>query len=496
MGVVIRQSIKGTIVTYLGAFIGFLTVMFIRTKFLSEEDIGLISVILEAGTLFGMFAAMGTSSSIIRFFPYFKNKGYKNNGFFFYTMAMPAIGCAIIIPLYLFLKEPITDYFATNSALFNDYFYWVVPMIVMMTFWGVFDSYAAANMRIVVPKVNREIILKLLLIVVYALFGYSLLNLNQLVFGFVWVHGIAFLLTLLYMFRVGNITFKHNNSLISKPLRKDIGRYTFFMILGAFSGSILNKLDFFMVSGDMGLDYAGIFIIALQMAVIIDIPQRSITGICSPLAADALKCGDTKAANDLYKKVSLHQMVAGGTIFVLIWMNIDDFFRVIPNGEVYASGKWVVFFIGIARLIEVTLGFGTVLISFSKYYKWTLYFTFVLIALGIATNKLLIPVLGISGAAIATVITSVAGYSLQQWIVLRKIKGNPYSIGGLKAIVILLLLLGIGHILPSLGNPWIDIIFRSGISVVLGALLFYKLKVSPEINRVMDKILGHLLRRK
>lgn len=33
MGVIIRQSIKGTVVNYVGAFIGFLSTMFIVTRF-------------------------------------------------------------------------------------------------------------------------------------------------------------------------------------------------------------------------------------------------------------------------------------------------------------------------------------------------------------------------------------------------------------------------------------------------------------------------------
>ncbi|MDR3268852.1 MAG: hypothetical protein LBT83_07285 [Tannerella sp.] len=67
MGIIIRQSIKGIIVNYVGAFIGFLTTFFILTKFLSPEEIGLTRVILEVSTLIGSIALMGTSASIMRF---------------------------------------------------------------------------------------------------------------------------------------------------------------------------------------------------------------------------------------------------------------------------------------------------------------------------------------------------------------------------------------------------------------------------------------------
>lgn len=40
MGVVIRQSLKGTVLTYIGAAIGFVTQFFATTKFLEPEVLG------------------------------------------------------------------------------------------------------------------------------------------------------------------------------------------------------------------------------------------------------------------------------------------------------------------------------------------------------------------------------------------------------------------------------------------------------------------------
>ena len=61
MGIVIRQSIKGTAINYIGAFIGFLTTFFVQTRFLSAEEIGLLSVIYEAGMFVTALAMLGTN---------------------------------------------------------------------------------------------------------------------------------------------------------------------------------------------------------------------------------------------------------------------------------------------------------------------------------------------------------------------------------------------------------------------------------------------------
>lgn len=90
----------------------------------------------------------------------------------------------------------------------------------------------------------------------------------------------------------------------------------------------------------------------------------------------------------------MHQLLIGGFLFLLLWINIDNIFDIIPNGADYRAGKWVVFFIGLSRLIVMFLGFGYTLISFSRYYYWGLYFTFFITAITILTNSWLIPYWG------------------------------------------------------------------------------------------------------
>ena len=489
MGIVIRQSIKGTIVNYVGAFIGFLTTMFVVTKFLKPEEIGLTKVIYEVSFLFASLAQLGTSASAMRFFPYFRDPAKNNNGFFFYLLLMPSVGSVVFLSLYYLFRESITAFFIRNSSMFVDYYNYVGILIVFLVFWAVFETYSNLLMRIVVPKLIREVGVRLMLVTVYFLYAFHYLNLDGFVWGYIAVYGIALLLTLLYVSRIGTLSLKHDFSFVNRPLRIKILKYTLFLIAGALGGTIVNQLDIFMVSSQMGLSYTGIYTIAFYMAAVIEMPARSITAISSPIAAAALKEGDLPKANDLYKKVSLHQFIAGSTLFLFIWINIDNIFAIIPNGTTYEAGKWVVFFIALAKLVSVTLGFGGTLISFSRYYYWGLYFTFFLTGLTIYTNYLLIPCLGITGAALATFITCLISYSWQQWIVLKKVKGNPYSIGTVKQIGVILFLVAVNYLLPRwAANPVVDGCYRTLIIGILWFGLVYYLRISSEINRLIRGI--------
>lgn len=496
MGIVIRQSIKATVVNYIGIFIGFLTTMFLVTKFLPPEDIGLRSVIYEAALLFALLAQLGTSSSIMRFFPYFKNKEKQHNGFFFYIIIIPLIGCFLFIPLYLLLRDPIVDFFSKDSELFTSYFYWVAPLIIFLAYWSVFESYSNANMRIVYPKMIREVVVRLLLVVVYLLYGFHIINRDGFIASNIAVYGIAMLLMLLYISRIAPVSLKHDSSFVSPTLRKDVLNYTMIWIIGALGSTILGKLDLFMISSELGFDSAGIYTIAFYMGTVIEIPSRSITPISSPIAAESMRNGDIAQASTLHKKVALNEFIASGFLFVLIWINIDNIFSIIPNGEIYKAGKWVVFFIGLSKIITALLHFGSVLIGFSPYYYWTLSFVFALTGIGILSNYLLIPPFGISGAAVATLFTCCVSYAFQQWIVLRKIKTSPFSMGTLKMAVILCLLLAGNHFLPVLENYWLDAVYRTAIIGLSGCALIYFGKVSDDVNGIVDNILKKVEGRK
>ena len=176
-------------------------------------------------------------------------------------------------------------------------------------------------------------------------------------------------------------------------------------------------------------------------------------------------------------------------MFLLIWINIDNIFDILPNGEIYETGKWVVFFIAMARILATTLEFGGTLISFSKYYYWGLYMTFFLMALTIFTNSVFIPRWGISGAAMATFLTCVVSYTFQQWIVLRKVKGNPYSIGIFKQILLVGVLLVMNEFLPRWSdNPFVDGVYRTIPIGVCWIVATYFMRTSESVNGLIRKI--------
>ena len=71
MGVIIRQSIATTIISYVGLIIGYLNLLYLYPLFLSPDQVGLLRIIQDAAILMAQFAQFGLAQSVIRYYPRF-----------------------------------------------------------------------------------------------------------------------------------------------------------------------------------------------------------------------------------------------------------------------------------------------------------------------------------------------------------------------------------------------------------------------------------------
>ncbi len=502
MGVIIRQSIKGTLVNYLGVAIGFVTTFFVITSYLTTEEVGLTRVLIDAAVLFSSFAQIGTSSSIIRFFPYFKDEEGKNHGFFFWTLVVPLVGFLVFTLVFLLFKQPIINLFSEKSPLFVNYFRFVIPLGLFMLYQSVFEANANVLMRIVVPKFVREVGVRAGLLIIYLLFGYHYINLDGLVVGFCITYFIAALIDIIYLFTLQKISLKPDLKFITKPLVRDFCLYTFFLVLAAIAGNITPLLSSFFVSAKMGLGFTGVYAIANYIATVIEVPNRSLNAIANPKISEAVKNEDWKQAELLCKNVSLHLFLSSLFIFLIIWINVDLLFMVLKNGEDYVTGKSVIFILGLARLSNAVLSPGASPLAYSKYYYMSLVFTVLLTSSAILLNFWLIPLYGMNGSAFANfgsyLIYFICLLSLVKW----KLHISIFSWGQLKSLVVVLALYGLNLLwvrtltpvfatLPvkALYAALLDGVLKTCVLMAIGVVAVYYWKISPEVNRLILKVL-------
>ena len=514
MGVIAKQSIRGTIVTYLGVAVGFLTTFFVITRFLSAEDIGLARVLIDAATLFIGLAQLGTSSSILRFYPYFVSFSPKDglsaqrsfsdsgllaqrsnneHGFFFWTMVVPMVGFLLVSALFLACYAPLSRWFGEKSPLFVNYYYLVLPLAFFMLYQAVFETNANVRMHIVVPRAVRELLTRIGLLIVYLLYAFGILSMDGFVWSLVGVYALAALCNAAYLFSLGDICLKPDFAYLrqNKQLVKKYLYYTAFLVLSAVVSVLAPTLSSFFITAQMGLSYTGIFAIATYMAVMVSIPYRSLTAIASPQLSMAIKNNDREEAGHLLAQVTGNLLLVGGLILAAIWVNIDLIFAILPNGETYAIARRTVLLLGIGQLFVAAFQFELTALSYSRYYPFSLLLSFVLTALSLLLNNLLIPRWGMDGAAAATLISQVSYYVLAL-LTVRFALGSRLLTRQHLLIIVLLTGLFVAnglclHFMPTM-NIWLSSLLRS-LLIVIVAWLAYRWQLSPELNQQIYALL-------
>lgn len=504
MGVVIKQSIRGTVVNYLGIAIGFVTTFFVVTAYLQQEEIGLTRILIDAAILFSSFAQLGTSSSIIRFFPFFKDEeGGKHHGFFFWTLVVPFLGFLVFLAVAKLMQGTIIQTFSKNSELFVSYYRFVFPLSLFMLYQSVFEANANVLMRIVAPKFVREVGVRLGLLLTYLLYGYwHIIDLDGLVVGVCVTYFFAALVDFFYLLTLGKISFKPDFKVFTKPLLKDIGFYTLFMLLNAITVNVMPLLNTFFVSAGMGLAFTGIYAIANYIATVVEVPNRSLNAIVQPEIAQSFKDKDYNHAEKLCKSVSLHLMLSSALIFFFIWINIDALFLLLPNGEKYEAGKSVVLILGIAKCINSTLFVSSSALNYSKFYYWSLVFTVLLTGMAVALNVLLIPRFGMDGVSLSHLLSYLTFYLCLLLLVRIKLNINILSISQLKvaALVAGLALLNKGwctfltpafmkHPFSTTVAALSDAVVKSVFLMAVTAVVCYYWHISEDVNRLIRKTL-------
>ena len=378
-------------------------------------------------------------------------------------------------------------------------------MSFFMTYLLVFETNSNLLMRIVIPKFIREVGIRIMTLVVYLLYAFDIINLDGMVISLCLTYGIATLLNIIYLFSLKKVSFKIEPAYVSKWLRKDFIFYTLFLIVTSLAGNLIPVLNTFFVSGKLGLAVAGINTIAVYIASMVEIPYRSLAAISRPQISQGMKDNNMLEVNNMTKNVSLHQFMASMFIFFLIWINIDLVYALIPNGNVYDEAKFVVLILSAVKIINTSLNVGATVLSYSKYYYYSLLFTVILTVAAIYMNIKLIPIWGMEGAALASLISYIVYYTFLLTFVNWKIKVSPLSMKELYTVIIILSLFAIDWLLQTymskhlismfdveLIGKILDSVVRTSLLSIIGIVIIYKSKISKQVNDIIDKFLSML----
>jgi len=480
MGIVLKQSFQNTLITYLGFSIGAINVLFLYTNFMTEEYYGLVNVIVSAALILMPILAFGVPNTLVKFYSSVTD-GKSMDGFLSMMLLLPLV---LIIPIALlsyFAYDLITAALSIENEMVKGYIWYIFIIAIALAYFEVFYAWARIRMKSVFGNFLKEIFTRIGQTALLLLLYFKVIDVHIFLTALVGLHVARMLIMKCYAYslRMPKVTFSFpkNASAIIK--------YSGLIILGGSAAVILLEVDKVMINQFIELKNVAYYSVAGFMAVAVAVPTRAMHQITYPLTAKLLNEKDTAGLRQLYQKSSLTLFIISGLLFLLLMLNLADIYALLPKS--YSAGIQIVFWIGLAKVFDSSMGNSNSILYNSDYYRAILFMGVGLAILTILLNFWLIPTYGLNGAAIASFIAFFVYNLVKLFYIQKKFKMSPFTAATMKVSVLLLVTAFIFYFVQFQFHPLLNIGLKSVLMIVLYVGVLFRFKISDDINGMIRK---------
>ncbi len=486
MGIVQRQTIRGTAWSYLGAILGFVNIILLSPRIFTTGEIGVVQLLLSFATLLAQFASLGFTNVINRLFPYFRDSEKRHHGFLGLSMVITLagfLGALIFFRLYASHFEEVN---MVRSPLISEYSFYLPALLLISLLFNLLDNYNKVLYDAVLGTFLKEFLFRVLNLILIALFWAGVIDFSGYVFGYVISQGVPLIVIFISLFIRGEISFRLERGFITPYLKREIFFLSLFGILTGISSMTLTTLDKLFINTYLGEADVGIYTIASYFAVMITLPGRSVSKISTPFLAESWKGNDIDTIRNLYVKSSISQYAVGLLIFIGLLVNLDNIYRLLPDA--YSGSAAVIVLIGIGNLASVSVGVNNVILGTSALYRYQTWLMLIFIAIFVITSIILIPAMGITGAALASMISNIIYNMLGLLLAGRRFGLWPWSGVHLRMTLAALAALAAGYLMPQIALlP--DIIVRSLLVTALFSVIIWRRGRSDDLDDLISTFL-------
>jgi O-antigen/teichoic acid export membrane protein len=399
---------------------------------------------------------------------------------------MLVLPLCIIVPITCITYlgyDTIASFLSQKNEIIRGYLWHTIIVAIALAYFEVFFAWAKVQMQTVFGNFMKEVFHRVGAMVLLFLLHFDMIDLEQFMAGLVLVYVLRMLVMMFYAFsiKLPKIIFKRVANL------KSILKYSFLIIIAGSIATILLDVDKVMLGHYIDIKEIAYYNVAIFIATVIAVPQRSMHQILLPLSAKYLNDKDFAALEDLYKRSSLNLFIISGFIFLLIVLNINQLYLIIP--EEFSGGLLVVFIISLTKLYDNALGSNNAILFNSDYYRIVLVLGVILVILMILLNIVFIPLLGINGAGIATFIAVFIYNTIKLVFVHRKFRMYPFTNYTLKIGLLLLFSVLLFYFWEFSFHPIINIALKSVLITLLYLFVIYRFNFSEDISLMIKKYL-------
>ena len=488
-----KQSIISSMVVYIGFAIGFLnTYLFTREGGFTQAEYGLTGIFMAVANIMYSFANMGMVAYVYKFYPYYNdNLPKKKNDQLSWALLFSLLGFILVIIAGILFKDLVIRKYGTNSPDLIKYYYYIFPFGLGLTLFSVLEAYSWQLKKSIFTNFLREIQFRVLTILILLSFAGVIASFDL----FIKIYSFTFLAVAIilagYLIYANLISFTFSVSRVSKKFFKKIITLISFVYGGSLVFTISMVIDTIIIAAVLpnGLALAGVYTLAQNIASLIQAPQRGIVSSSISALSQAWKDKDIKRIDRIYHSSSINQLIFSVGMFALIWLNFTDGVFTFKLQAGYIDAKWVFFYIGIMRIIDMGTGVSSQIIATSTRWRFDFFTGVILLSLTLPLNYIFTKYyFGVMGPAIANLITFTVYNTIRYLFLIKKFNLQPFTPKTLYTVLLGISSFYVCYYLFDSLHGFSGMIARSIVFLVLFVSGSFLLKLSPDLVPVWQTV--------
>jgi len=475
----IRDIIKGASIVSVGLLLELLiafVAQVIAARYLSAADFGGLtagSAILDIGAI---IAGLGLASGLTRYLPRVDDAEKR-------MIANVAVGVTVVTSLFLGVVVTLSAPFIASEIFGSKgvtpsvrVFGAVIPFATVLNVSvGGIRGQELSFYRVVVKNIVHPA--TRITLVVFAV----VLGLGQA--GMAAAYAVPFVISGLIAIVLFYRSLPGSGSSLDRSLISEVTRYSLPFTISGVSGFVYRSIDIFLVLFFIGDAATGVYGVAYAAVSFMNMFSTAFNYLSTPLASKLEDTGNVDEVMRMFRSIGRWIVIASVCALVPLAVFATEFITVIYRAK-YASGGSVLAILAAGYAIKNVLTIHNPILQALGRSKVLSVNSALAAVSNLVLNVLLIPVLGITGAAVATVISFILRDGLAVVQVYRSLGRLPFSRLSAEPLVVAVpFLTTVFLIAPSVPTTVLWLLAVSGIasvtyvSVVIGLFGFSSTEV-------------------
>jgi O-antigen/teichoic acid export membrane protein len=486
-----KQSIYSSIFIYIGFAIGAFNVLYLFPKYFTKEEFGLTRILVDIALILSTLCTAAAVPVGLKFNPYYKShQPGKKNDLISVVILTVLLSCLLLWFAAPWIEPLIIRKFGYRSPLLVQYVRLIAPITLSYSLLILMEVFAWNSGKIIAANFIKELFYRG--IVFLSILGWIagfFSGFDQFIGVYAYLYFPPVLLLLIILQKAEPIRMTLSLSKLTKRLYPIMFKFGTAYFLSALLNIIAKTNDTLIIASQSagGLADAAIFTIATYMITIMDVPQRSMIAAATPEIAIAWKQKDMQKLYRLYKKTALNLLIFAAGILGFVVLGTPLMIEVLGDG--YAGLPFLMFTLGLGKLIDLGTGLNSQILQLSKHWKIDLFTNMLFVILSVILNYFLTRSFGISGTAVGSVV-AILLYNSVRFLFIRQIyKLQPFSWRNGLVLIITTVTTGILWLIPNYGNAWILIPLKLLVFGGVYATAIIRLNISDDISDLYKQII-------